>query len=408
MSLRPNLLGLIALLAASVLAADVLLPRSVAVSGLYVLPVLLSLWLGDRRLTRGTALVVSCAVLLGGLLTTPSGPLIAGLANRAVALFAVWATTLLGHLRMDVETELRRNRETTSTTLASIPEGVITTDARGLVTFLNSAAGRILGWTEAEAAGKPLASILQNRKASGESLPSDLLPTHGKGIVRHRDGSRLVLEAGTADIPDPERPGVSFGRVVVFRDITARSAREEAVEALAYRDPLTGLANRTSFDDRLELELARAQRGENKLGLLFLDLDSFKDVNDTLGHAAGDQLLIAISRRLRDALREEDTIARLGGDEFTVLLPGLNTISDAEIVAEKVLEALAPAHVIDGHEVLARPSLGLALYPDDLGTLEGAERRTEGTLLLRAADAAMYASKGEGGGRWSRCSTTRV
>ncbi|MEM7306204.1 MAG: diguanylate cyclase [Planctomycetota bacterium] len=392
-------------LAAAVLVADAMLPRSVAVAGLHILPVLLSLWVGNARLTRWTAVACTVAILLGLLLTAPTAPLWQGLTNRAVALFAVWSTAALGRLRMDVETELRRSRETTATTLASIAEGVVTTDTGGRVAFANAVAERILGWEPGEAAGQPLAELLPGRDPEGDKPSADQLPSAGEATVTTRAGERLVLEASTADIPDPARPGEpGFGRVIVFRDVTARRARQEEVEALAYRDPLTGLANRTSFEDRLELELARARRSERMLALLFLDLDGFKEINDTLGHAAGDELLVAIARRLREILREEDTVARLGGDEFTVLLPGISSPEDAILVAEKVLVALARPHLLDGREVLAPPSVGLALYPEDLGDLDGAglKRGAEAGHLVQVADQAMYRAKGRGGNRWSR------
>jgi diguanylate cyclase (GGDEF)-like protein/PAS domain S-box-containing protein len=412
-----------AALAACVLAADLLLPRTVAVGVLYVLPVLLSLWLANPRITRWSAVLATAAIALGALLSPGGGELWPGLANRAVAVFAVWSVASLGRLRVEVETELRRSREVTRTTLASIAEGVITSDADGRVTFLNQVAETLLGWRRAEAIGRPVSDLLPGRAPDADAAAPDLLPRAGLLHVRRRDGAELVLEASTASVGDPEHPGDGgFGRVMVFRDVTARRAREAAVEALAFRDPLTGLANRQSFEDRLELELAHAERAGKRLGLVFLDLDGFKEVNDTLGHAAGDQMLVAIARRLRDALREEDTVARLGGDEFTVLLPGLGSAADAEVVVAKLLDVLMPAHAIDGREVLAPPSVGLALYPDDLAApagdptgpagdradpagpaaAEGGERRGQAARLLRVADAAMYASKQAGGARWSR------
>ena len=402
--LRPRpVLRWMAVLALAVLGADAALPSQVGVAGLHVLPVLLSLWIGNLRVTRWTAVLCSLAVVAGHFLSPPGEDPTAGLTNRAVALFAVWATAALGRLRMEVETELRRSRETTAKTLASIAEGVVTTDTEGRVRFANSVAEGILGWSAEEARGRPLDELFQGREPGADRSAADLLPSVGEAVVTTRDGDRLVLEASTAEVPDPADPGgPGFGRVIVFRDVTARRAHQDAVEALAYRDPLTGLANRASFNDRLELELARARRSDRKLALLFLDLDGFKEINDTLGHAVGDQLLVSIARRLREALREEDTVARLGGDEFTVLLPGLTSEAAAILVADKVLAALAPAHLVEGHEVLAPPSLGLALYPDDLRAVPGIDRAAEAARLLRVADAAMYRAKSEGGARWAR------
>ena len=410
---RAALRGMAAL-AACVLAADLLLPRSVAVSVLYVLPVLVSLWLADPRVTRWTAALAIAAVAAGALLSPADGPLWAGLANRAVAVFAILAAAMLGRLRVEAETELRKSRETTRTTLASIAEGVLTSDADGLVTFANPPAERLLGRRRAEMIGRPLSELLPGRDPAADADPGDLVPASGILRIRRADGAELDLETSAASVPDPANPGApGFGRVMVFRDVTERRAREAAVLALAYRDPLTGLANRQSFEDRLELELAHAERARRRLGLLFLDLDGFKEINDTLGHAAGDELLVAIARRLKSALREEDTVARLGGDEFTILVPGLASEADAEVVAEKLLAALLPAHELDGREVLAPPSVGLALFPDDLagdahadafaGTGAGdAPRHDQASRLVAVADAAMYAAKQAGGGRWTR------
>ena len=159
---------------------------------------------------------------------------------------------------------------------------------------------------------------------------------------------------------------------------------------LAYRDALTGLPNRASLADRLELELAHARRQKRGLALLFLDLDGFKAINDTRGHAAGDALLVGAAQHLTHALREGDTVARLGGDEFTAILPGIEDEQAARIVGEKLLRALERPIEHEGELLRVRGSVGLALYPRD-----GADA----TSLLQQADAAMYRAKADGGGR---------
>ncbi len=156
---------------------------------------------------------------------------------------------------------------------------------------------------------------------------------------------------------------------------------------MAYYDLLTNLPNRTLFGDRLTVALAHAHRNREKLSLIFLDLDNFKAVNDTLGHAAGDQLLIAVARRLQDLVREGDTVARIGGDEFVLLLPKVNREEDAIRVAEKILEAFKEPFGVNGNKLYLTPSLGIALYPSDG---ENAE------TLLRNADTAMYRAKEKG------------
>jgi diguanylate cyclase (GGDEF)-like protein/PAS domain S-box-containing protein len=388
-------------LGGSVFAADLLLPLTVAVPVLYVLPVMLSLWLADARTTRQAALLCTLAVVGGVFVTPAAGPLWQGLVNRAVAVFAIWSAQALGRMRIEVERALWESRETTATTLASIAEGVITTGPDGRVTYVNPSGERILGWRAPEVRGRLLAELLPGRSPEADLPGSDLLPASGELSAKRGDGNGLLLEASSALIPDKSRPGGVFGRVLVFRDVTERRAREAAVQALAYRDPLTGLANRASFEDRLELELCHAQRSGKKLALLYLDLDGFKAINDRHGHAAGDEILCGVARRLRAVLRAEDTLARLGGDEFTALVGGLASAGDAELVAEKIVAALAPAHAVRGAALCARPSVGLALYPDDVRAAEprGAEL---GERLLEAADRAMYAAKEAGGGRWWR------
>jgi diguanylate cyclase (GGDEF)-like protein/PAS domain S-box-containing protein len=397
---RPVVVRWMFVLAACVFMTDVLVPLEIAISVLYVLPVLLSLWLSDQRITRLSAGLCTAAVVAGEFLD--EGSIWHGAVNRSIAIFAIWATEALGRLRMAVETELRRSRETTATTLASIAEGVITTDAEGRVSFVNRVAEDLLGWRSREVLGQPLWELLPGRAGGSDAPAADLLPSTGELRVRRPNGAELVLEVSAAAIPDPARPGdAGFGRVLVFRDVTERRAREAAVEALAYRDPLTGLANRASFEDRLQLELARAERAHKKLALVFLDLDGFKRINDAHGHAIGDELLRSVAKRLREALRAEDTVARLGGDEFTVLLPGLAAASDAELVLEKLMAVLAPSYAVEGLTIPAPPSLGLAVYPDDVERAPG-RRAVEAARLLSAADAAMYAAKTAGGARWWR------
>jgi diguanylate cyclase (GGDEF)-like protein len=159
---------------------------------------------------------------------------------------------------------------------------------------------------------------------------------------------------------------------------------------LAYRDTLTNLPNRLSLHELLNLELAHARRNRSALGVLFIDLDDFKRINDTVGHAAGDEVLRATAARLRSNLRETDTIARLGGDEFAVLLPGALGVDDAQMVAEKLLGALDEPVLFEGHKLRVRASIGLAMYPGD------ADQPDE---LLRRADEAMYKAKQQGGAR---------
>jgi diguanylate cyclase (GGDEF)-like protein len=180
----------------------------------------------------------------------------------------------------------------------------------------------------------------------------------------------------------------------IIRDVTELLRQQEKLTFLATHDPLTGLLTRGALDDVLRLEIARAMRNLERLAVFYLDLDRFKEVNDTHGHAAGDRVLQEVSVRLRDALRASDTIARLGGDEFVVLLPGIDNPKDVEIAAEKILRALRDSFAIEDDGSLGlSASIGIAVYPDDADS---------STHLLQNADAAMYMAKTEGRDAWRR------
>ncbi len=194
----------------------------------------------------------------------------------------------------------------------------------------------------------------------------------------------LTVVRGSED----ERP-IVYGFV---RDISERRRGEEQLAYLAYHDPLTGLPNRIMVEQQLELALARARRARGSVVMMFVDLDDFKDVNDRLGHAAGDRLLAAVATRLRGVLRDSDLLARQGGDEFLVLLTDLTDDPGpaAESVGAKLLDALREPFVLAGAELLTGASIGISVYPRDA---------TDTESLLRHADVAMYQAKAAGGGR---------
>jgi diguanylate cyclase (GGDEF)-like protein len=175
------------------------------------------------------------------------------------------------------------------------------------------------------------------------------------------------------------------------QDISRRKEAEEALLRMATHDTLTGLPNRLLLQDRLAQAIAMAQRGRRQVGVMFIDLDRFKHVNDSLGHEAGDQLIVEIARRLSSALRESDTVARQGGDEFVVVLADLASPDDAALVAAKLLESLFEPLTLCGHEVFPSGSIGIAMYPGD---------GRDSEALLKAADSAMYRAKAGGGKRF--------
>ncbi|HUP46196.1 MAG TPA: EAL domain-containing protein [Thermoanaerobaculia bacterium] len=187
--------------------------------------------------------------------------------------------------------------------------------------------------------------------------------------------------------PHCDASGNIVGAIGLIRDITERKLAEQQIEYQAYHDSLTGLANRRLFQEHLTLALALAQRRRRTVAVLFLDLDHFKVVNDSLGHSVGDELLKQVALRLRSAVRDGDTVARVGGDEFTIVLQDLSDRDDAEIVAKKVLRTIAQPIELDEHRLYVTTSIGITVFPDD-----GDDAET----LLKNADSAMYRAKAEG------------
>jgi diguanylate cyclase (GGDEF)-like protein/PAS domain S-box-containing protein len=202
--------------------------------------------------------------------------------------------------------------------------------------------------------------------------------------IRHRDGMWRTFESlGTNCLSNPHIHGVVFNS----RDVTDRKVIQQRIQHLAYHDNLTGLPNRSLLQDRLAHSIARAERSNRKVAVLFIDLDNFKNINDTLGHDVGDELLRQVSRKLSECVRLEDTIARQGGDEFIVLLDSLEDGRGASIVAQKILNSLRQPFVLSGTEQHVSGSVGIALYPED-----GRDAQT----LMKNADTAMFHGKGLG------------
>ncbi len=282
--------------------------------------------------------------------------------------------------------ELTRAR--TGLILNSAGEGIYGLDLGGVITFVNPAATRMLGYQPNELVGQPGDRLFHGSMAEDPvraTLAEGRLQPISNDLFRRKDGTLFPVEYQVTPIHERGR---ILGAVVTFRDITERKRAEAALEHQALHDALTGLPNRALLRDRLQQALLNAQRDGESLALLLLDLDRFKEVNDTLGHQAGDQLLQQVAERLRGALRASDTLARLGGDEFAVVLPTA-TEAGAVLSAERLTQALEAPFLVDEQPLEVRASIGIALFPDHADSAETLQRR---------ADVAMYVAKRAGSG----------
>jgi Amt family ammonium transporter len=277
--------------------------------------------------------------------------------------------------------------------LASIPEAVaVVCDDH--VLYINAAFTRIFGYTLNELLGGNLQDfIVPETRRKESSLVSADVDQFGfvslDTVRKNKDGGLVdvALEAGPLMVK-----GNKAGYVLSYRDVGERKRLEVRLQHDALHDALTGLPNRALFLDRLSLAFTRRSRSRGlNCGVLFLDLDRFKEINDTLGHAVGDALLVAVAERLRGALRPQDTAARLGGDEFAILVENILSVSGMEIVATRVLEAMAREFEVCGHTLHACASIGVAIAGPDHAVPE---------MLIRDADFAMYRAKQDGGGRF--------
>lgn len=276
--------------------------------------------------------------------------------------------------------------------LNSVDDGIYGLDLDGHVTFANPAAAGMLGYEMAELHGKPLQSLLPSSLPDGsvldyaaspvaQALKTGLSYQAAEAIFRRKDGTGLLVEYNCT----PIRKRDNFtGVVVTFRDISQRKKTEEQMFKLAHYDSVTGLPNRALFLDRLEHEIKKSQRTNKPLALMFIDLDHFKEINDTLGHDIGDLLLKEAAGRLRRCVRESDTVARMGGDEFTVIVEKLDEPGIVDRIAQNILRQVAEPFRINEEIAYVTASIGITMYPQDSARLEE---------LLKNADQAMYAAK---------------
>jgi diguanylate cyclase (GGDEF)-like protein/PAS domain S-box-containing protein len=273
-------------------------------------------------------------------------------------------------------------------------ESMMVIDADTTIIDVNPTFTTITGFTRAEVLGKKLEVLHSAREDSDfhQTLWKALREKgHWAGEVWNRRKNGQVYPEWLELNAVRDAQGKVYRWVAQAADISARKNTEHHIWRLANYDKLTGLPNRSMFHERLEHEIRRAHRSDRKLALLFLDLDGFKEVNDTLGHDIGDLLLQHVANRLASCVRESDTIARLGGDEFIIILNDIPDTTVVGTVAQKIIETLASPYLLRSHPVFVSASVGITLYPDDGETYE---------VLLKSADQAMYAAKKEGRNRF--------
>jgi len=297
--------------------------------------------------------------------------------------------------RKTMEEALFAEKERAQVTLNCIGDAVVCTDISGNITFLNPVAETLTGWTLTEAAGRPMAEIFRTLSATSTEptettaelailqIRSAHLPP--SCVLIRRDGLEIPIEDTIAAIHD--RQGQAIGAVIVFRDVSLARAMARQITHSAEHDFLTGLPNRMLLNDRISQAIAAARRHTKHVAVLFLDLDGFKHINDSLGHPVGDKLLQSIATRLTAVVRGADTVSRQGGDEFVILLPDLQQPEDAAVMAGRILRDVALPHLIDQYELHVTTSIGVSVFPDD-----GRDAET----LIKNADTAMYQAKENG------------
>lgn len=298
-------------------------------------------------------------------------------------------------VRKVLEETLSNERNRAQITLECIGDAVICTDVAGKVSFLNPAAERMTGWPLREAVGRPLGQCFAIMDASSGELAVDpTTQTIGQGRLTHlplnclltsRTGVQVFIEDSVSPILDDS--GHVAGAVLVFRDVTMARALADQIAHLAEHDSLTGLPNRLLLNDRLNQAISIAGRKSSLMAILFMDLDNFKHINDSLGHPTGDKLLRSVAERLQQCVRAPDTVSRQGGDEFVLLLHAVQHPEDAAITARRILKAMKAAHSIEGHELHVTTSIGISVYPED---------GLDAASLLKHADIAMYQAKESG------------
>lgn len=298
--------------------------------------------------------------------------------------------------RKAVEEAFYKEKARAEITLNSISDAVICTDLAGNIDYLNIAAENMTGWPREEARGHPISEVFHiissvtreppDRNPVNMVLEQDKpMGLNAGTILIRRDGSEVAIEDSAAPIHDWDEK--LTGAVIVFHDVSAAQAMTLKMAHLAQHDFLTNLPNRVLLADRIAQAITLAKRGGTQLAVLFLDLDNFKHINDSLGHETGDKLLQSVTQRLSSCVRSSDTVSRQGGDEFVILLGESKNGEDAALTADKILAELSLPHHIAKLELHVTTSIGISVYPTD-----GQDAET----LIKNADTAMYHAKEKG------------
>ncbi|MGK7873989.1 MAG: EAL domain-containing protein [Xenococcaceae cyanobacterium] len=300
--------------------------------------------------------------------------------------------------RKQIETALRESEERYRAVVRQISEGILLVDvATKCILEANAAYCNLLGYTSEEILGLTVYDVValdrEIVERDLERIWTEKLDLVVESLHRSKDGSLVNVEVSVSLIYYGTKEVLCFA----VRDITERKRAEEMLQYQAFHDLLTDLPNRALFNEQLSKALANARRNQNLMAVMFLDLDRFKNINDTLDHAIGDQLLQGFAERLKSCLRSGDTLARWGGDEFTVLLPQIHCVEDAAKIGKRILDALKQPFELEEYQLHINSSIGIALYPQD---------GEEGETLLKNADAALYRTKEQGGNNYQFYSPT--
>lgn len=298
--------------------------------------------------------------------------------------------------RKTIEESFYKEKTRAEIALNSISDAVICTDLYGNIDYLNIAAESITGWQRDEASGLPIEQVFKIINSATRE-PPDRNPVHlvleqdeamglsaGTLLIR-RDGREIAIEDSASPIHNWD--GDITGAVIVFHDVSAALSMTLKMAHLAQHDFLTNLPNRLLLNDRIAQAITLAKRNNKQVAILFLDLDNFKHINDSLGHAIGDKLLQSVTQRLKRCVRSSDTVSRQGGDEFVILLSVGNSSIDTALTADKILSELSMPHAFDGSELHITTSIGISIYPEDGNDAE---------TLIKNADTAMYHAKENG------------